>query len=246
MNESSQVVGSGPWAVGSGQKRETLPILNLPRFAFPWLPEEAESAPTDSGHVVWPECGNRYAALAADKIAVAMLRQVWGENAGVFMSDRHQVLGITSPGDGDGKTDMLVALAPSLIARMDREILVVDANFDKPDLTNRLRMSSDAMARRTPMIYPTNHPSLNVLPAPTDVTSESFQQSMLEEIREEWPLVILDMPALARPETLTLACACDGVYLTVRLGHTSRRAAAQAGRLIRHAGGQLLGCIVIR
>ncbi len=38
---------------------------------------------------------------------------------------------------------------------------------------------------------------------------------------------------------------CDGVYLVVRLGHTARRAVADAVRVIAHSGGRLLGCVVV-
>ena len=52
--------------------------------------------------------------------------------------DRPAVVALTSPGDGDGKTGLLLALAPQLAHRIAGGILVVDANFRKPDLTARL------------------------------------------------------------------------------------------------------------
>ena len=47
------------------------------------------------------------------------------------------------------------------------------------------------------------------------------------------------------PETVSLLRHCDGVCLVVRLGHTARRAVAEAARVISACGGRLLGSVVV-
>ena len=54
----------------------------------------------------------------------------------------------TSPGDGDGKTDLLMALAPELAKHTTGSVLVVDANFRKPDLTSRLSLPAGQQPHR--------------------------------------------------------------------------------------------------
>ena len=79
-------------------------------------------------------------------------------------------------------------------------------------------------------------------PGPPYLRSHQF---WVEDLREGWPLVLLDMPSLAQAETAPLACCCDGVFLVVRLGHTARRAIADASYLVRSSGSRLLGCIAV-
>ena len=108
-----------------------------------------------------------------------------GADISVCSLDRPTVVALTSPGDGDGKTSLLLALAPQLARRIAGGILVVDANFRKPDLTVRLGVpaarrwgsscaatlgatvqpSPQQAAARPSVVYPTNLQQLNVLPA---------------------------------------------------------------------------------
>ena len=67
----------------------------------------------------------------------------------------------------------------------------------------------------------------------------------IEHLREGWPLVLVDMPSLEHVESAAMMRRCDGVYLVVRLGHTARRAVAEAARVIERSGGRLLGCVVV-
>ena len=216
-----------------------LPLAPLPvkRFAFPELTEALDALPVpESPKVLWPAYDDTKTVRACEETANAILRQM--------SLDRPTVLAFTSPGDGDGKTSLLAALAPHLAKRITGNTLVVDANLRYPDLTARLTMPVGEVAARSDLIYPTNLPRLNVLPAPARQRVHGFNRSSIEKLREGWPLVLLDMPSLAHPETAPLLHICDGTYLVVRLGHTLRRAVVRAARLIRHRG-RLLGSVVV-
>jgi hypothetical protein len=134
---------------------------------------------------------------------------------------------------------------PQLLSRVAGGILVVDANPDSVSLTTRLELPEGHPAGGSLLIYPTNLPRLNVLPAAAKLPSRGWDRSWIAELREGWSLVLLDLPSLLHPEVASLAECCDGVYLVVRLGHTSRRGVAKAARTIRRSGGRLLGCVVI-
>lgn len=225
---------------GTKNAKPTVPDSPVERFAFPELPEVTESAlPTDSAAVAWPKCNDAEMARACATTADGIFHQFLLESPGVVL--------FTSPGDGDGKTSVLVALAPQLARRIDGSILVADANLRKPDLTSRLSLPAAEASGRSALIYPTNVPRLSVLPMrrPIGPQFQGFDRSWIEELREGWSLVLLDAASLTHTEVASMASCCDGVYLVVRLGYTPQRAVAEAARVIRSSGGRLLGCVVV-
>jgi protein-tyrosine kinase len=212
---------------------------SIQRFAFPAVPEPLECLPIpEPPKAIWPDSIDTETAQACAKTADHILDQ---------LSLKHpMVLAFTSPFDGDGKTSLLVGLAPQLAKRIPGNVLVVDANTDKPDLTRQLTVSVAKTIDSSDLIYPTNLERLNVLPFQTAVPkTRQFDRDWIEDLHEGWPLALLDMPSLMHPEVARLARYCDGVYLVVRLGHTTRRAVSESARLIRHSGGKLLGCVVV-
>jgi Mrp family chromosome partitioning ATPase len=218
---------------------------SVAHFQFPALLETPKRpAAPKTPQIMWPECAQAIAAYS--EMAIGILRQ-WSSSANepTFSLDRHTVLALTSPGDGDGKTSLLLHLAPRLAERIANEILVVDANFRGSNLTTRLPVCDDKATKKT-LIYPTDLPMLNVLPSPSTSRPMTISSSLIEELRETWPLVVLDMPSLAQSNVASLTAACDGVYLVTRLGYTSRRSIAKAAKLLRSSGSRLLGCLVIK
>ena len=249
---------------------------SIERFVFPALPVamdaepvvEAE-APVEASAVAWPKCNDAAVAKACAATADTIVRQ--------FQVDRPKVVLLTSPCDGDGKTSVLVALAPQLARRIDGSILVVDASTHKPDLTSRLSLPEVGASDRSVLIYPTNVPRLSVLPMRRKGNSQvvdadaavdrdstanarlkaakrfvgsarpdrTIDRDWIDEWREAWSLVLLDGSSLGHAEAVALASCCDGVYLVVRLGYTPERAVAEAARVVRRAGGRLLGCVAV-
>jgi Mrp family chromosome partitioning ATPase len=217
-----------------GQRRAT----RVEDFAFPAItPEDAESSAGGAPGAIWPKCGCRETVQAGMKLAEAIGQRL--------PSGHPSVLAITSPGDGDGKTRVLTALAPELARRTHGGLLVVDADFRNADLTGLLALAASRTPGASPLIYPTDLPGLNVLPMPPGLQSRYLDAAWVEEIRENWPLTLLDMASLEHAETASLLRHCDGVCLVVRLGHTARRAVVEAGRVISTCGGRLLGSVVV-
>ena len=214
--------------------------MAVERFTFPVLPEPGADGPSPKAPlVIWPECGVTETVRACAEAAHNILRQL--------SLDRTQVIAFSSPGDGDGKTSLVTVLSPELAKHAAGSILAIDANLRKPDLTAMLRGTANSPAGRRAMIYPTNLPRLSVLPAPAVQGSppRRLDPALDDELRQGWSLVLLDTPSLAHAEAASMAAGCDGVYLVVRLGHTARRAVADAARLIRASGSRLLGCVVV-
>ena len=168
------------------------------------------------------------------------------------------VLMFTSPGDGDGKTDALAPLAVTLAERVTGEVVAVDFSFRHPTLAEHFGIAADCgladvLGRSTDwraVVRKTATGRLHVLPGRRFPVGdgrwpeEPTLVKLLEELRGEYRLVLLDAASLGHPEVAPMSRFCDGTYLIVRLGHTPRRAVRQAIRVIERCGGRVLGCVL--
>jgi Mrp family chromosome partitioning ATPase len=220
----------------------------LESFAFPAaLPrgEEKSSRRADKSvcslsacpGATWPKCDSTAALQAGATLAEAISRR---------MSAGHpSVLAITSPGEGDGKTQLTTVLAPEFAKRMPQGVLAVDADFRKADLTSLLALAASRTPGGSPLIYSTDLPGLSVLPRPPGFEWRYLDAAWVESTRETWSLTLLDLASLEHAETVSLLPHCDGVCVVVRLGHTSRRAVSEAGHVISASGCRLWGTVVV-
>ena len=206
------------------------------RFVFPKLPPpSAPSVADDSTGIVWPVCDSPAVVRACAELAAAIHWRL--------VPDRSVVLALTSPGDDDGKTDLARFLAPELVQRTSGDVLVVDADFCKADLSRQLTTAQATEAcGDASAIHPTSLPGLYFQP---NSPIEDISPGCIQAWRRRWPLVLLDVPSLEHAEPTPLMRRCDGVYLVVRLGHTARRAVTEAAQAIYVRGGRLLGCVLV-
>jgi Mrp family chromosome partitioning ATPase len=165
----------------------------------------------------------------------------------------------TSPQDGEGKTETLMGLIPALPAQGAGRILMVDANFRRPTLTRRWAALRGAglgevlwaVADWDDAIQPSVAPGVDLLPnfgLPRNLHPAAEPlgfDSLLNELRQAYPLVVVDAASLAHPETAVLAATCDGVYLVVRLGRDTRSAVSSAVDILAQSGGELWGCVAV-
>lgn len=186
---------------------------------------------------IWPTCDCTESVQAGVKLAAAVVRRL--------PVDRPSVLALTSPGDGDGKTSLMAVLAPELAKQTSSSVLAVDADFRKASLTSQLTISAGRTAHGASVIYPTDRAGLSVLPMSHHRECRGADADWIEEMRDSWPLVLLDMASLRYGETSPVLRHCDSVCLVVRVGYTARRAVAEAARVISACGGRLLGCVVV-
>jgi Mrp family chromosome partitioning ATPase len=221
---------------GAPIDNERLPA-NVARFVFPAIRlRRRKPALGPSLQAIWPKCECTETIEAGVELAKAVCRRL--------PARRPIVLALTSPGDGDGKTMLAQILAPELAKRAGGA-LAVDANFRNAGLTAQLTIPATSAPVDSSLIYPTDLAGLNVLPMSRQREFRGADPEWIEELRESWPLVLLDMASLEHAETAPLLSYCDGVCLVVRLGHTARRAVAEAVGVIAACGGRLLGCAVV-
>jgi Mrp family chromosome partitioning ATPase len=134
----------------------------LDRFAFPALPTTPDQGPATEPHrATWPECSSARTARACSELADSVRRQL--------PAGRSAVVAFTSPSDDDGRSGLLVSLAPELARRSPGGLLVADGDFHHAELTSRLSISPRQSGGASPLVYATNFPGLSVLPIPAAI-----------------------------------------------------------------------------
>ena len=152
---------------------------------------------------------------------------------------RSQTILVCSAKPGEGKTFCSINLALSLAAERDVEVLLVDADFAKPDVMARLGLDEgpgllDALADPTidaeRCIVRTDIPTLSLLPAgththnDTELLTSKRTDQVLDALVAADPrrIVIFDSPpALAASPASVLAAAVGQVMMVVRADRTS-------------------------
>lgn len=164
--------------------------------------------------------------------------------------DKSRMILVCSAKPNDGKTFCAINLALSLAAEKDVEILLVDADFAKPDVLGRLGAPEgpgllDVLAGEIDSaedcIIDTDVPQLSVLPAgtrsnaDTELLASARAHDILDGLAAANPnrLVILDSPpALAASSASVLAEHVGQVMLVVRADRTSESDLREAVALL--------------
>jgi capsular exopolysaccharide synthesis family protein len=172
--------------------------------------------------------------------------------------ERHKVIQVTSPSQGDGKTTVIANLAVA-IAQTGRKVVLVDADLRRPRIhrafgvRGRVGMTDLLTGDAGPAdaIYPTVVPNLSVLPCgrrppnPAELLTSPRLGEVLDDLREAYDYVLVDTPPLlAVSDPCAVAPRVDGVLLTLRVSKNGRPAAEQAHRLLAGLKVQILGVVV--
>lgn len=153
-------------------------------------------------------------------------------------ADRARMILVCSAQPDEGKTFCAINLALSMAAEKDVEILLVDADFAKPDVSTRLGMSDgpgllDALDGQIDVeacIVDTDVPQLAILPAgarsvsDTELLASDGARAMLDRLAAANPrrIVIFDSPpALAASPASVLALHVGQTMMVVRADRTS-------------------------
>ncbi|MDY0168442.1 MAG: hypothetical protein RBS80_17975 [Thermoguttaceae bacterium] len=166
----------------------------------------------------------------------------------------------TSPDSDNLGADLLVPLSMSLVRRLEGNLLLIDTNLRRPVLASRLGVEASrgltdvlsGAADWQEVVRRTVLPRVDLLPAVPFSTPAGPRPSrlnldrLLAEARDHYRLVLIHASSLQCPEVAPMARHCEGVYLVVRLHSTARRAAREAVPLLRCAGGNVLGCVVVQ
>lgn len=164
--------------------------------------------------------------------------------------DKARTILVCSANPNEGKTFSAINLALSMAAERDTEILLIDADFAKPDVLARLGLAEgpgmlDALADPTvdveACIIRTDVPQLSILPAgtktaqDTELLASERTAAVLGALLAADPrrLIIFDSPpALAASPAATLALYVGQVMMVVRADRTSEADLREAVSLL--------------
>lgn len=167
------------------------------------------------------------------------------------------ILVVTSSLPGEGKTTVAGVLAAAL-ARLDADVLLVDADLRRPGLTRTFAVSArpglaevlreeaslDAALRPSPVR------NLTILPTVADTDAGDLLarrfSGVLREARERFDVVVVDAPPLlGDDDARTLATLCDGVVLVVG-ADTVAESVNEAANALDALGVRVLGAVANR
>ena len=166
---------------------------------------------------------------------------------------------VTSPSVGEGKTTTVANLAVVFAQQGKKKVLVVDADLRRPSLhhvfevTNTIGLSN-VLARQAKLAGAIHHSfekNLFVLPSgpvpmnPTELLASKGMDSLLEDAKQEFDLILFDSPSLlAVTDGQIIADKCDGSILTVCSGKTGTEQAVKAKELLTAAKSHIIGVVL--
>jgi exopolysaccharide/PEP-CTERM locus tyrosine autokinase len=151
------------------------------------------------------------------------------------------VLAVTSPGEGEGKSLTALNLAISLSMEVNYTVLLVDANLRHPSLHNLLGLSndkglSDYLRHNTPLselfLHPRGIDHLTLLPGGSamlnsaEMLNSPKMSQLVNELKNRYAgrIVIFDLPpVLSAADAMAFSPYVDATLLVVEDGKTRRK-----------------------
>jgi capsular exopolysaccharide synthesis family protein len=151
---------------------------------------------------------------------------------------RLQVVLVTSPRNGDGKTLTAANLAVSMAQEFQQRVLLLEADLRRPTVSGLFDLPpspglagvliGSATLESALVSVPGQH--LTVLPAgnpparPTELIGSISMRHTIEALRSRFDRIVVDTPPVALADTHLLGSFADGILMVVRAGVTPRDA----------------------
>ena len=162
------------------------------------------------------------------------------------------VLGVTSPGHGEGKTLTAVNLAASLAMETSQTVLLVDANLRNPSIHEVFGLNdcpglADYLLDNQPVEDLLVHPGIGrfvVLPGgraisnSTEILTSPKMLALVEEFKHRYAarIVIFDLPPLLHTaDVLAFSPYTDALLLVVEEGKTTAAEVQRALSLVKNS-----------
>jgi succinoglycan biosynthesis transport protein ExoP len=168
---------------------------------------------------------------------------------------------VTSAAEGTGKSRFTMMLGKSL-AQAGKRVLVVDADFRKMALTQRVELSDksgfiECLCCRSidrQHIFSTETPGLSIMPAGKrgndrvvfeEIANGAFK-TCIDQLREQYDIILLDSsPILPVADATILSNQVDGTIMVERELVSRRSNVINALARLNAAGGRLLGTVFV-
>jgi len=161
---------------------------------------------------------------------------------------------VTGAAPGDGKTTLAANLA-TCVAGLGRRVLLIDANFRKPDLARIFDLGNipglgDILAYGADphkVIHRGQEANLDVLTAGSapscsaGMLGSNAMRETLDRFNKEYDYVIIDGPPLMLADARILAPLVDGVVCSFKALGSQRAAVEQAINSLRRLGARTIG-----
>lgn len=155
---------------------------------------------------------------------------------------RTQVLLVTSPSLGDGKTTTSANLALTMAREFQQRVVLVEADLRRPSLAAQFGLQVEGglvdvllggLSLDDALVQIPGH-QLTLLPAgaeaarSTELVASSMMPRVLDLLRARFDRIVIDTTPVALADTHVLARLADGVLVVVRSGITPRPALERA------------------
>ena len=177
--------------------------------------------------------------------------------------DHPQVVVLTSPCPGDGKTTVACNLSIAM-TEIGRKVLMIDGDLRKPRLHKVFSVAnswglSDVLWAETPietvpishLVSETEVSGLCLLPAgscggtPTNLFYSPRMTRLLKRLRKEFDMIMIDAPPMIHlADARVLGRLADGVILVVRAGQTTTESALFATQRFAEDGTRVMGTVL--
>jgi capsular exopolysaccharide synthesis family protein len=219
-------------------------------LGIPVLGEILEAAPNNKVKRFWPAKPSSPSVLNA----FGILRIRVGR---LIASKSLKTILITSPSLGEGKTTIAANLAAAFV-RLGKRVVLIDADLYHPSLHTRLGLDNekglmDVLARNVDwqellrdfggIHLMTSGPQT---PASAALLESDNMTKLLEQLQNNFDLIIIDGPPLFVEDTQILASKVGGVLLVVRLGGTISVSARAMLDQLQLIGANVLGVALNR
>ena len=163
-------------------------------------------------------------------------------------ADPMQVVVVSSPLPGDGKSLVAMNLALSFAADLDGEILIIDADLRRPSVEDWIEPApklglSEILTDKTSLehcLISLDNSRLRVLPAgapmrePLELLTSPQAQDLMRELRQRFKFIIVDTPPIVPfADADAIGKMCDGLLMVIRSEQTTRSLYKQALTSIR-------------
>lgn len=170
-----------------------------------------------------------------------------------------KVISLTSTVANEGKTTTAYYLAKSY-AELGKKVLLMDCDLRKGSLkkfftvkTRVSGMSEYVSGQSKDFIYQTDVDGLFVVlsgkkpPNPTELLSSSSFEKMLEALKEEFDLIIIDTPPMGIGADATIIGRnVDGVLMVVRNNFVSKKSVKKVKDDLVRTGSKVIGVVLNR
>lgn len=169
-----------------------------------------------------------------------------------------QILQVTSPTPGDGKSTLAANLAVSL-AQSGKKVLICDADLRRPTVHYLFGNDSDigftqvlkGEAEIEDAIADCDVDGLSIMPCgarptnPAELLTSTRLYELFEVLREKFDYIVMDTPPmLAVTDPCAVAARADGVILAMRIKKNIKLSASRAKEILDSVNAPILGIVV--